>query len=146
MKISVGSDHRGYALKDRIRKFLVASGHEVIDNGTDGPASVDYPVYAEKVAMDVSGKRAEKGIAVCGSGLGVCIAVNKVKGIRGVTVRTAKAAVMAAKHNNANILCLGADFTSFAKAKKIVDAFLRTGFEGGRHERRINLIADMEKR
>lgn len=144
MKIAIGADHRGYGLKEEIKKFLEGEGHEVVDAGTDSNESVDYPVYARKVAGFIQNKEFKKGILVCASGIGVCIAANKFRGIRAANVMNEEGAELASSHNNANILCLGADFTGFEQAKKIVEKYLNTVFEGGRHQRRVDLIAEFE--
>jgi ribose 5-phosphate isomerase B len=142
--IAIGADHRGFKLKESIKVYLEGKGYTVIDVGTDSTESVDYPVYAAKVAVEIQKAKAEKGVLVCGSGIGVCIAANKFKGIRAATVNDEVSAKMSSLHNNANIVCLSADFTDEDGAKKIVDAFLDTEFEGGRHQRRVDLISEDE--
>lgn len=144
MIISIGSDHRGFNLKDKIKEYLKNNGYDVIDCGTNSDESVDYPIYAQKVAWTIINGKADKGILICGSGMGVCIAVNKFKGIRGTTVRDPKDAEVATRHNDSNVICIGADHSSFGKSKKIVNKYLDSVFDGGRHQRRIDLIADFE--
>jgi ribose 5-phosphate isomerase B len=146
MKIAVGSDHRGYGLKNIIKEYLVEKGYDVIDVGTDSEESVAYPVYAGQVAVKIQQGRAGKGVLVCGSGIGVCIAANKFKGIRAATVNDEVSAKMTRMHNDANIVCLSADFMDEAAAKKIIETFLNTEFEGGRHQRRVDLISEFEER
>lgn len=141
MNIVIGSDHRGFMLKERIKGFLFGKNYNLIDVGTDnGNKAVDYPVYAQKVAKTIIDGKAEKGILICGSGIGVCIAANRFKGIRAATVRGPATVEMAIRHNNANVLCLGANFTGLKKSKFILDRFFHTEFEGGRHQRRLDLI------
>ncbi|MFH1416522.1 MAG: ribose 5-phosphate isomerase B [Elusimicrobiota bacterium] len=144
MKIAIASDHRGYILKEKLKGFLEKKGFTVIDNGPENGDSVDYPKYARLVAGDLKNKKASRGILICGSGIGVCIAANKFKGIRAATVRDIRSARMAVTHNNANVLCMGADFTSFEKACSIAEEFLKGKFEGGRHLRRVNQIKEFE--
>ncbi len=145
MKISIGSDHRGFALKEELKQHLIQCGYVVADVGPEDSKSVDYPEYAKKVADAIGKGIVEKGILICGSGIGICIAANKFSGIRAATVRDEKSVRMSVLHNNANIACLGADFTSFEKAKDIINVFLSTSFEGGRHQRRIDIISSFEK-
>ncbi|MEA3506870.1 MAG: ribose 5-phosphate isomerase B [Elusimicrobiota bacterium] len=145
MKIAIGSDHRGFKLKTFLKKFLQDEGHEVIDQGPKDDASVDYPVYSLKVGESVRDKETDRGILICGSGIGTCIASNKVKGIRAVLARTENDAIMGRKHNNANILCLGADVTSEEEAAGITQKFLETDFEDGRHQRRVDIITQIEE-
>ena len=140
MKISIGSDHGGYELKEKIIKFLNAKKHRVIDRGTNSAESVDYPDYARKVARDVAARRAKFGILICGSGIGMAMAANKVKGIRAASVESAYNAKMSRAHNDANVITIGARITRPADARKWVDIFLKTKFEGGRHVRRVQKI------
>ena len=133
MKIAVGSDHGGFALKEAVKKHLEAKGIEVEDFGCYSTESVDYAVYG-----------ADYGVLVCSTGIGISMAANKVKGIRAALCSDAHAAEMTRRHNNANILCLGGLVTEEKTALEIVDTFLRFDFEGGRHQRRIDQIADIE--
>jgi ribose 5-phosphate isomerase B len=145
MKIALGADHAGYELKDKIKLHLQRQGMEVRDEGTSSPESVDYPDYARIVAQDVSAQRADLGILVCGSGIGMAITANKVDGIRAANVSTEYEAQMSREHNNANILALGARILSADQAIGIVDKWLATPFAGGRHERRVEKIMAIEK-
>lgn len=143
MIISLGADHGGYELKDKLAQYLVEKGYEIIDNGTDSPDSVDYPSFGAIVAKDILEKRAELGVIVCGSGIGISISANRFKGIRAAIVTGTEYAQLARQHNNANIIALGGRFTTFEDAKKYLDIFLSTSFEGGRHEKRINRIDEL---
>jgi ribose 5-phosphate isomerase B len=145
MKIALGADHAGYELKDKIRTYLQQKGIDVRDEGTRSGESVDYPAYAEMVAHDVSQGRAQMGILVCGSGIGMAITANKVAGIRAANVSSEYQAQMSREHNNANVLTLGARILKEEDALRIVDTWLATPFAGGRHERRVEKIATIEK-
>ena len=140
MIISAGADHGGFELKDKLVAMLRKEGYEVIDNGTNSPESVDYPDFAQAVARDILEKRAETGLLVCGSGIGISIAANRFKGIRAALVTNEDSARLSRQHNNANIIALGGRFTSYEDAEKWLKIFLSTPFEGGRHERRIEKI------
>lgn len=140
MKIAIGADHAGYELKEKIKKQLIEQGHDPKDFGTDSPDSVDYPDFGHAVAMDVENNMSALGIVVCGSGNGINMTVNKHKGIRSALCWTPELAKLARQHNNANVLALASRFTSEEDNLKIVDAFLKAEFEGGRHERRVNKI------
>lgn len=141
MVISIGSDHRGFELKERIKEYLIGKKHKVLDFGTVSNASVDYPDFAKKVGESVAMGETRFGIAICGSGIGVSIAANKVKGIRAVNATNSDMAEMSRKHNNANVICFGADFIDFDTAVKYWEIFASTDFEGGeRHNRRIEKI------
>lgn len=140
MKIIIGSDHAGFELKEQIIKYLSAIEIEVVDKGTHSTKSVDYPDYAHAVATAVEKGEATLGILICGSANGVCMTANKHKKIRAAIAWNPEIAALAKQHNNANILCLPARFISASKAKIIVSAFLDTEFEGGRHQKRIDLI------
>jgi ribose 5-phosphate isomerase B len=146
MNISIGSDHRGFELKERIKEYLTKNFYKVLDFGTDSNASVDYPDFALKVGESVAKGESKFGIAICGSGIGVSIAANKVKGIRAVNATNEDMAEMSRKHNNANVICFGADFIDFDTAIKYWNIFSSTDFEGGeRHNRRIEKISNIEK-
>lgn len=145
MKIALGADHAGYQLKDQIKQHLEQQGISVQDEGTSSAESVDYPDYARAVAHDVSRQRADLGILVCGSGIGMAITANKVDGIRAANVSTEYEAQMSREHNNANVLTLGARILSPDQAFAIVDKWLTTQFAGGRHERRVEKIMAIEK-
>ncbi|MBK8052102.1 MAG: ribose 5-phosphate isomerase B [Saprospiraceae bacterium] len=141
MKISIGSDHAGYEYKEYITRLLEKEGYAFIDRGPSTAESVDYPDFAHPVAQDIENKMADFGILVCGSGNGVCITANKHAGIRAALCWTAEIATLARLHNDANILCIPARFISKRLTSKIVKQFLNTGFEGGRHQARVNKIA-----
>jgi len=145
MKIAIGADHAGFELKDRIRQHLEQQGLQVVDEGTSSADSVDYPDYARLVAHDVSRNRADLGILVCGSGIGMAMAANKVAGIRAANVSSEYEAQMSREHNNANVLALGARILQEETALRIVDRWLATSFAGGRHERRVEKMAAMER-
>lgn len=140
MRIVVGSDHAGFHLKNLLAEHVQTRGHEVIDVGANSTESVDYPDFGEAVGRTVAGGDADLGIAVCGSGIGICMAANKVAGIRAATVHDVTSARMTRLHNDANVLCLGERFTGEQVAIDAVDAFLTTDFEGGRHARRVDKI------
>ncbi|MCX5749354.1 MAG: ribose 5-phosphate isomerase B [Candidatus Saganbacteria bacterium] len=140
MKIAIASDHAGFDLKEKIKTFLLKKKIRVRDYGTFSLGPVDYPVYAKKAALSVSSKKADRGILVCGSGIGMSMAANKVKKIRAAACESFHTAKMSRKHNDSNVLCLGARLLSAKKALKIVDIWLKTGFEGGRHLRRVRLL------
>lgn len=146
MKIGLGSDHGGYNLKEEIKKHLVSKGIEVVDFGTEnGVDSVDYPIYGEKVAKAVISKDVDYGILCCGTGIGISLAANKVKGIRCAVVSDTFSAKMSKAHNNANMLSLGERVIGKGLALEIVDAWLNTEFEGERHLRRVNMLNDIEQ-
>lgn len=140
MKISLASDHAGYKYKEMLKEYLTKKGYEVIDHGANSPDSSDYPDFIRPAAQDVAENRAEKGIGVCGSGVGVSIVANKVRGIRAANVFNEKMAELSVQHNNANFLALGERFLDEEQIKKIVDVWLNAKFEGGKHERRVNKI------
>jgi ribose 5-phosphate isomerase B len=144
MKIAIGADHAGYELKEYLKEYLKTKNIEVMDFGCDSKESVDYPDYALAVAKYVVNalnyNREDKGILVCGSGSGMCVAANKFSQIRAVNCFTPEIASLAVQHNDANILCLGARFINQELAKEIVDCFLTAKFEGGRHSDRVHKI------
>ena len=144
MKIAVGSDHAAYELKEAIKAKLINEGHEVIDVGCDSTESVDYPKYGHAVGRAVASGEAERGIAVCGSGIGISIACNKVPGIRAALCTSVEMAEMCRRHNNANVVCMGARMISQELAFDIIDKWMTTDFEGGKHLRRINEIEDLD--
>ena len=143
MKIVVGSDHAAYELKEAIKEKLINEGHEVIDVGCDSPESVDYPKYGHAVGRTVASGEAERGIAVCGSGIGISIACNKVPGIRAALCTSVEMAEMCRRHNNANVVCMGARMISQELAFDIIDTWMTTDFEAGKHLRRINESEDI---
>ncbi|MBS7525823.1 ribose 5-phosphate isomerase B [Fusibacter paucivorans] len=146
MKIAMGSDHGGFNLRHKVKAHLEAKGYEVVDFGVDEPVSCDYPDYALKVALAITEGTCDLGVLVCGTGLGISIAANKVKGIIAAPVSDTFSAEMARRHNNANILALGERVVGEGLALKIVDAFFEASFEGGRHESRVNKIVAIEKK
>ena len=146
MKIGIGNDHSALELKAEVIDFLKEKGHEVGDYGTNSPESCDYPIYGEKVARAVAAGEVEKGILICGTGLGISLAANKVEGIRAVVCSEPFTAKMSRAHNDCNILAFGAREVGAELAKMIVDTWLNTEFEGGRHQRRVDLIMDIERK
>lgn len=144
MKIAMAADHGGYELKNILRDYLEEKGHTVTDLGTNSPDSVDYPDYAAACCGEVTADKADFGILVCGTGVGISIAANKIKGIRCGLCPSPEIAALVKQHNNANVIALGGRFTSPEVAKKIVDSYIAAQFEGGRHEGRINKIAALE--
>jgi ribose 5-phosphate isomerase B len=142
MKVAVGSDHRGLVLKDEIIHLVADMGHEAQDFGAYDTRSVDYPDIAQMVGQNVASGKFERGILICGTGIGMSIAANKIKGIRAALCCDAFMAERARLHNDANVLCLGADRKS--NVTEIVRTFLTTGYEGGRHQQRLDKIAKME--
>ena len=146
MKISIGSDHGGYALKQELIAYLQEKGHEVTDFGCHDTSSCDYPDFGEAAARAVASGACERGIVVCTTGIGISISANKVKGIRCALCSEPYSAEMTRRHNDANMLALGAGLTAPMMAKRIVDVFLDTGFEGGRHQRRIDKMMAIENR
>ena len=141
MKISIGNDHAGPEYKKAIVEMLKANGYEVTNYGTDSGDSVDYPDFAHPVALDVEYKRVDFGIIICGSGNGIAMSANKHQGIRAALCWTKEIAVLARQHNDANIISIPARFTSIPQALEIVQTFLNTDFEGGRHQNRVNKIS-----
>lgn len=140
MKIVLASDHGGYDLKEVIKKHLTEKGYDIMDLGTNSEASVDYPDYGYAAGEAVAQGKAERGIVFCGSGIGICIAANKVKGIRCALLTSVEMAVLAKSHNDANIISLGGRLTPPDLAIEIVDTWLTTEAEGGRHQRRIDKL------
>jgi ribose 5-phosphate isomerase B len=145
VRLVVGSDHAGFELKAAVVEHLRAAGHEVSDLGTHGPASVDYPDFGAAVGRAVVAGQAERGIALCGSGIGIAIAANKVPGVRAATVHDVTSARLARQHNDANVACLGQRLVGIQVALDAVDAFVAAGFDGGRHQGRVDKIADLDR-
>jgi ribose 5-phosphate isomerase B len=145
MKIAVGSDHRGFQLKEQIRAVLNGLDVEVCDHGTNSTESCDYPDIALTVAKAVQAGECDRGILICGSGIGMSITANKVPGIRAALCFDSFSAEMSRRHNDANILCIGADRVSEATVADMVRTWVRTQFEGGRHQRRLDRIAEYER-
>jgi ribose 5-phosphate isomerase B len=142
--IALGADHAGYTLKEKLKTWLAADGHRVIDHGTHSTDSVDYPDYAAAVAEAVRDGDAEHGVLVCGSGIGMAMAANKVAGVRAAVAANADVARLARQHNDANVLALGARLTAPGRALAIVQAWLTTSFEGGRHARRVDKLGQLD--
>lgn len=145
MKISIGSDHAGYRHKEALKKALESDGHSVIDVGTDSEESVDYPDFASAAARLVAEGKADRGVIVCGTGIGVSIAANKVKGIRAANVTNVEMARLAREHNDANMVAVGARITPVDLAIDIVRTFLKSEFSEGRHTKRVEKIKDLEQ-
>src|SRR5437870_5151827 len=145
MKIAVGSDHRGFEVKKRILLLLSQLGHETQDMGTGGHEGADYPDFAFAVAEAVGDKRVDRGILICGTGIGMCIAANKVPGVRAAPCHDSITAEMSRRHNDANILCLSADLLGEELIDRMVRIWLETEFEGGRHARRVSKITGFEQ-
>lgn len=144
MKIVLGADHRGYRLKEQLKRYLNRQGYETIDTGPSSSDSVDYPDYAFVVAKLVAKERAARGVLICGTGIGMSIAANKVPRVRAALCTSPEMARLAREHNNANVLCLGAELLNYEKAKEILRVWLTTSFAGGRHTNRLRKIARWE--
>src|SRR5262245_13221983 len=144
MRIAIGSDHRGYDVKRRVVPLLQQIGHEVVYFWPEGSESVDYPDFAFQVARAVGEGKADRGILVCGTGIGMCIAANKVRGVRAAPCHDSITAEMSRRHNNANVLCLSADLLGEELIDRMVRIWLETDFEGGRHARRVEKISRFE--
>lgn len=145
MKIAIGNDHVAVELKNHIKKYIEAKGIEVVDFGTHSTERCDYPVYGEKVARAVASKECDLGVLICGTGIGISLAANKVKGIRAAVCSEPYSARLTKQHNNANIIAFGARVVGQSVAEMIVDEFLNAEFEGGRHQQRIDLISKIEQ-
>ena len=146
MKIVIGNDHAAVEMKNEIKAYLESKGIEVLNVGTDTSDSVNYPEYGEKVGRAVVGGEADRGIAICGTGVGISIACNKVKGVRAVCCSEPYSAKLSRMHNDSNVLCFGARVIGPELAKMIVDEWLATEFEGGRHKKRVDMISAIEAR
>ena len=144
MKIAMGNDHSAVEMKNIIKEHLISKGYEVMDLGTNSEESCDYPVYGEKVGRAVASGEADLGIAICGTGVGISLAANKVKGIRACVCSEPYTAKLSRMHNNSNVLAFGARVVGSELAKMIVDELLAAEFEGGRHQRRVDLIMAIE--
>jgi ribose 5-phosphate isomerase B len=145
MKISIGADHAGFLLKEQLRRKLLADGHQVTDRGTGSEESCDYPQFAAAVGRDVAGGSAERGVLVCGSGVGMSIAANKISGVRAAVASTEDQVRLTRAHNDANVLTFGSRTVDGPAAERMVDAFLEAPFEGGRHAKRVDLITRLER-
>lgn len=142
MKIALGCDHGGYELKETVKKYLEEKGYEVLDLGCHSTESVNYPVYGKAVGNAVVNKEADYGIVICGTGIGISIAANKVKGVRAALCMNTTMARLTREHNNANVLAMGARLLGDVLALEIVDTFLNTEFQGGRHTERVAMLED----
>ncbi len=146
MRIGIGNDHSGVEMKREIVKFLQEQGHEVVNYGTDESTRCDYPVYGEKVGRAVTAGDVDRGILICGTGLGISLAANKVRGVRAVVCSEPCTARLSRQHNDANVLAFGARIIGIEMAKMIVETWLSTEFEGGRHQRRVDMVMEMENK
>jgi len=140
MIVAIAGDHGGFALKQRIRKHLIERGIKIADLGTDSEESVDYPEFGKACAQAVASGKADRGIVICGTGIGISIAANRIRGIRCGLCTSVEMAELSRKHNNANMLAMGGRITSVEDAIRITDAWLDTEFEGGRHSRRVDML------
>jgi len=140
MRISIGNDHAGTDYKKKIKEYLESKGHQIKNHGTDSDESVDYPDFVHPVAMDVENNKVDFGIIICGSGNGANMTANKHQGVRSALCWTKEITALARQHNNANVLSIPARFTALQQAIEIVDVFLNTEFEGGRHKKRVDKI------
>jgi ribose 5-phosphate isomerase B len=145
-RIAVGADHAGFRAKEEVKRMLQDRGFEVLDMGTTSDESTDYPDYAVKVSEAVSSGRAQKGVLVCGTGVGMCMTANKVRGIRAALVTNDLTAEMSRRHNDANVFCAGARVLEPAEIGRLLQIWLSTPFEGGRHERRVRKIGELDAR
>jgi ribose 5-phosphate isomerase B len=145
MTVALGADHRGFGLKERLKRLLADEGHRVIDFGTDSADSCDYPEFACAVARAVARGRAQRGLLICSSGIGMSIAANRVPGVRAALCHTPAQAEQSRRHNNANVLCLGADVVSPTAAARMLRCWLVAEFAGGRHARRVRKLEDCRR-
>ena len=146
MKIAIGCDHVGYELKKRVIDHLTEKGHEVVEFGTNSTERTDYPIYGEKAANAVASGECDRGIVICGTGIGISISANKVKGIRCVVCSEPYSALLSRQHNDTNMLAFGSRVVGGDLALMIVDAWLSGEYEGGRHARRVQMISDIENK
>jgi ribose 5-phosphate isomerase B len=145
MKIAIGSDHAGFSLKEQLRRKLTGEGYDVVDFGTGSPESCDYPDFARAVGRDVAQGHSDRGILVCSTGIGMAMAANKVDGVRAAPGQSDDEVKFTREHNDANVLTLGAKYMDENRAMELIDIFLKTEFAGGRHARRVEKIAQLEK-
>jgi ribose 5-phosphate isomerase B len=145
MKVAIASDHRGYHLKERVISLLKSKGHEVIDDGPSSDASVDYPDFAAIVAKQVGSGEAQRGILICGTGIGMAISANKFPGVRAAAIADEVTAELSRRHNDLNVLCLAGDMLSSRSTERLVEIWMDTEFEGGRHQRRVEKIRNLEQ-
>src|SRR5436190_8113073 len=146
MKVAIASDHRGFHLKEKVISLLKSKGHEVIDDGPPSDVSVDYPDFAALVAKKVSSGEIERGIMICGTGIGMAISANKFPGVRAAACTDEVTAELSRRHNDLNVLCLSGDLLSSRSIERLVDIWMKTEFEGGRHQRRVQKIRELEQR
>jgi len=144
MRVAIGSDHRGFHAKEYLKRILAQMGHEVLDFGTPSDGPTDYPDYALPVAQAVAAGRAERGVLLCGSGIGMCMTANKVHGVRAALCHDELTAEMSRRHNDANVLCLGGDLLGEELMRRMLEIWMATDFDGGRHERRIRKVMQVE--
>ena len=144
MRIAIASDHRGYHLKEKLTSILRTKGHDVVDEGTSATEAVDYPDFAALVARKVSNQSVERGILICGSGIGMAVTANKFPGVRAAPCTDEVTAEISRRHNDLNVLCLSADMLSPRSVERMVKIWLETEFEGGRHSRRVEKIHQIE--
>ncbi len=145
MKVAIASDHRGFHLKEKVISLLKAKGHTVIDDGPASDASVDYPDFAALVAKKVSSGEVDRGILICGTGIGMAISANKFPGVRAAACADEVTAELSRRHNDLNVLCLSGDLLSARVTERLVEKWLDTQFEGGRHARRVDKIGELER-
>jgi len=145
MRIGIASDHRGYQMKLRLVQFTESLGHEVVDYGPESGESVDYPDYAARVAAAITSGDVDRGVLICGTGIGMCIAANKYSGVRAAPCHDSVTAEYSRLHNDANVICLSADQLSDQLAEQVIQIWLKTEFEHGRHSRRLQKISEIEK-
>lgn len=146
MKVAIGSDHAGFKLKEQLKAFLNQKGFEVLDKGCQSDESCDYPDFGEAVALEVANNNCDFGCIICGTGIGISIAANKIPGIRAALCISKEMAHYAKAHNNANIIAIGARINLLDPPEEILETFIKSNFEGGRHEKRINKIKNIEER
>jgi len=145
MKIAIASDHRGYHLKEKVISLLKTKGHTMIDDGPSSEASVDYPDFGARVAKKVSAGEVDRGILICGTGIGMAISANKFPGVRAAACADEVTAELSRRHNDLNVLCLSGDLLSSRVTERLVEIWIDTEFEGGRHARRVDKIAELER-
>lgn len=146
MRLAIGNDHAAYDMKLEIKEYLEGKGHEVTDFGTHSTESCNYPEYGEAVGRAVANGEADGGVLICGTGIGISISANKVKGVRAAVCSEPVSAALTKKHNNANVIAFGARIVGIEMAKAIVDAWLEAEYEGGRHQKRIDMMMEIENR
>lgn len=146
MRIAIGNDHRGVHFKNKLQEMLVGMNHDVIDVGTNSSESVDYPDIASDVACKVASGEVDRGILVCGTGIGMAVTANKVPGIRATTCHDEVTAEICRRHNDVNVLCLSGDLSGEQRVERMVQVWLNTQFDGGRHQRRLDKITELENK